>query len=406
MDRQVKHIISEKAKKLYSTDKMVADYYALYDDIVNNKKVLIIDVNYKYSSTGQIVYELYANAQKYNKEVTVCYGRGIGVKEKNVFKFGLDFETYMHAFLSRITGYNGCFSYMSTKRLINVIEKVKPDIIHIHELHAYFVNIKQLMNYVKKKQIPIVWTFHCEFMYTGKCGHAYDCTNFQDICGNCPAIREYPKSLWFDKTAKMLKQKKEMLEDFDFTIVTPSKWMERRVRLSFLKNKKIQTVYNGIDVNVFYPRNAEALRKDLGIPTNKKIALFVAPLVFDENKGWQWIEKLAKSMKDEDVIFILVGQGDIVGEWPENMIFIGSIRDKNILATYYSVADVFLLCSKRETYSMTCAEALCCGTPVVGYESGAPETVFKGEFATFVPYGDIEQLKQELLAMIRKCEVR
>ena len=113
-----------------------------------------------------------------------------------------------------------------------------------------------------------------------------------------------------------------------------------------------------------------------------------------------------KSMKDEDVIFILVGQGDIVGEWPENMIFIGSIRDKNILATYYSVADVFLLCSKRETYSMTCAEALCCGTPVVGYESGAPETVFKGEFATFVPYGDIEQLKQELLAMIRKCEVR
>ena len=405
MDKKVRDMIATNAKNLYSTDRMVEEYYSLYNNTTKNKKILLIDVNYKYSSTGQIVYDLYSNASKYGKEVAVCYGRGPLVKDKNIYKFGLDYETYIHAGLSRITGYNGCFSYISTKRLIKYIEEFKPDIVHIHELHAYFVNIKQLINYLKEKKIPVVWTFHCEYMYTGKCGYAFGCNNFQNECGNCPAVREYPKSMFFDKTSQMLKQKKQVLSDLDFTIITPSMWSEKRVKLSFLKEKEIKTIHNGIDVKVFYPREDE--KEDVEMDKTKKSVLFVAPNIFDERKGWKWVEKLAVMMKNENIIFYLIGQANnIERKWPENIRFIGPINDKDLLASYYSTADVFLLCSKRETYSMTCAEALCCGTPVVGFESGAPETVFTGEFATFVPYGDVEKLGNALLDMIKKCQVK
>lgn len=402
MDKIKKSEIASNAKKLYSTDRMISEYYALYDATVQNEKILIIDVNYKYSSTGQIVFNIYSNAEQYAKEVAVCYGRGEESCDKNVYKFGLDIETYIHAGLSRITGYNGCFSYFSTKRLLKFIEAFKPDVIHIHELHAYFVNIKPLIRYIEEKNIPLVWTFHCEYMYTGKCGHAFDCKGFQNKCGNCPAVRDYPKSLFFDKTAQMLKKKKKMLSELNFTVVTPSKWSESRVKESFLRDKPIKTVFNGVDTSVFYPRNVEELRHSLNIGQNTKVVLFVAPNVFDENKGWQWVEKLAELLKDENIVFLMVGKTSTLREHPINMKFVGSINDKNIMASYYSMADAFLLCSKRETYSMTCAEALCCGTPVVGFECGAPETVFKGEFATFVPYGDLEKLRVKLLEMIER----
>lgn len=404
MNDIVRNEIASYAKNNYSIDKMLSEYYGLYDRITKNKRILVIDVNYKFSSTGQIVYNIYSNAEKYGKDVAVCYGRGANSQDKNVFKFGVDCETFVHAGLSRLTGYNGCFSFFSTRRLVAFIKKFKPDIIHIHELHAYFVNIKPLIDYIKKSKISLVWTFHCEYMYTGKCGHAYECRNFQNGCGNCPAVRDYPKSLFFDKTAQMFRQKEKLLRDLDFTIVTPSKWLERRVEMSFLNNKHVMTIFNGVDTKVFYPRNPEKIRNDLNIEQDTKVVLFVASNLFDENKGWKWVQKLALMLNDEKMVFLLVGQGDVEGDYPDNMKFVGGIDDKNTLAAFYSLADVFLLCSKRETYSLTCAEALCCGTPVVGFESGAPETVFKGAYALFVPYGDIKKMKELLLQTIKKYE--
>lgn len=199
---------------------MCAKYLEVYDSISSNtrkQRVLLIDVNCKKSSTGKIVYELYQNIR--------ADGRGEKIVEQSIYKFGIDWETYIHALLSRVTGYNGCFSPISTKRLIKFIDQFKPDIIHIHELHSYFVNIKPLINYIKRHNIPLIWTFHCEYMYTGKCGHAGECNNFMYKCGNCPKVREYPKSLFIDKTRQMLASKRTLLEDLDFKIITPSQWL-------------------------------------------------------------------------------------------------------------------------------------------------------------------------------------
>ncbi|WP_283680864.1 glycosyltransferase [Parablautia sp. Marseille-Q6255] len=296
-----------RAHEKYSRKQMFCDYLKEYDRTGRKEKVLLIDVNCKYSSTGKIVYDLYENIRADGRSAAICYGRGKQIKEPDIFKFGLDWETNIHAVLARVTGYNACFSHFSTQRLIRFIEEYKPDLIHIHELHAYFVNIKPLIHYIKKKGIPVVWTFHCEYMYTGKCGHANECKNFQTECHNCPALREYPKSLFFDHTRKMFREKKKLLGDLDMTIVAPSKWIADRVKLSFLKNKTIQIINNGIDTDIFHKIDGSELRKQLGIPEENQVVLSVAPNIMSESKGGNWVIKLAEKMQKEKVSFVLIG---------------------------------------------------------------------------------------------------
>ena len=362
-------------------------------------KVLLIDVNCKYSSTGKIVYDLFRKLKEDNHEAAICYGRGEVINEEGIYKFGLDWETRIHAGLARITGLNGYFSPVSTRRLIKFIEKFQPDVIHLHELHAYFVNIKPLIKYIKSKKIKVVWTFHCEYMYTGKCGYAYDCLNFQNGCGNCPAVREYPKSLFFDRTRKMLKDKKNLLIDMDFTIVTPSQWLADRVRLSFLKDKEIRVIHNGIDTeNVFYPRDVQDLRKKLGLH-DKKVVLSVAPNIMDERKGGAIILKLSEKLKE--LQFVLVGS-DETKRYNENVLMIKRTKDQDELAKLYSLADLFLICSKRENFPTTCLEALACGTPIVGIDEGGTKETASEPYGLFFKADSLDKMIDGIKQQISK----
>ncbi len=367
-------------------------------------RVLLIDVNCKKSSTGKIVYDLFKSLNAGGHTAAICYGRGENVKEENIYKFGLDVETKIHAVLARITGLNGYFSPFSTLRLIKYIKKFKPEVVHIHELHAYFVNFKPLLKYLKKAKIKIVWTFHCEYMYTGKCGHAYECEQWKLECGHCPAVKGYPQSLFLDFTKKMLKDKKLLLLDTDFTIVTPSRWLAERVKLSFLKDKKIVVIHNGIEVNeTFYPRTHSeiSLLKEKYHMENKKIVLSVAPKIMSDNKGGSFILEVSKQFKDKNIHFVLVG-AETTEKIGENVTAIKKITNQNELATWYSAAELFLICSRKETFSMTCAEAMCCGTPIVGFKSGAPETIFPQPYALFCEYGCTEKMGDLIRAQLEK----
>ncbi len=389
-----RELIATKAKKSYSNDIMCKKYLEEYDRKGIKKRVLLIDVNCKNSSTGQIVYSLFQGINKSDRVAAICYGRGKVIHETNIYKFGLDWETAIHALLARITGYNGYFSFFSTKRLIKFIGDFKPDVVHIHELHAYFVNIGMLLKYLKTENIPIVWTFHCEYMYTGKCGLAYKCVKYQTECKHCPEVKSYPKSLFFDRSNQMYRKKRELFDGLNFSLVTPSKWLEDRVRKSFLKNSTLSTIWNGVDTNYFYPRNVSGLREKMGIGAEQKIALYITSK--DPTKRTVWIAQLAQAFSEKNVVFLIIGGGLFNEKIEKNMIFRGKIESKDTLAEYYSLADAFVLCSEKETYSMTCAEAMCCGTPIVGFECGAPETVFIDDENRFVPYGDITMLASAL----------
>lgn len=299
--------LAKTAQSQYSNEHMIREYMKVYDREGRKERVLLIDVNCKFSSTGKIVYNLFKGLKEDGREAAICYGRGDEIHEEGIYKFGLDWETNIHAGLARITGYNGCFSPLSTKRLIAYIEEFQPDVIHIHELHAYFVNIKPLLEYIKKRKIKVVWTFHCEYMYTGKCGHAYSCTNFMYGCGKCPAVHEYPKSLFIDRTKQMFSMKRKAMNGLDVEIVAPSEWLAKRVKMSFLQDVNISIIHNGIDTNIFKEQNIKSLKNELKIPSENQVVLAVAPDIMSESKGGKWVLKLAESMKDKPITFILIG---------------------------------------------------------------------------------------------------
>lgn len=368
-------------------------------------RVLLVDVNYGQGSTGSLVQALFHALKSRGHDAVACYGRGSQTTESGVYKFGIDSETYIHAALTRISGYTGCFSYFSTKKLIKIIDEYKPDVIHLHELHAYFVSLAPLLEYIKSRKISIVWTFHCEFMYTGKCGHAYECKGFTRYCGDCPQLGEYISTFWFDKTRQMLAEKKRLLDSLNMTIVTPSQWLARRVEQSFLADRPIRVIQNGIDIDIFKPRDTTILRNELNIPDAHKIVLALAPNLMSDLKGGKSVLELARRFRGEPVVFVLVGVDDSAKyEVMNNVIMIPATHDKTFVSEYYSLADVFLICSERENYPTTCLEAQACGTPVVGFDvGGVSETIVNGEV---VGYGDLSALKKALVHQLEENKSR
>jgi putative colanic acid biosynthesis glycosyltransferase len=374
-------------------------------------KVLLIDVNCKYSSTGKIVYDLYTALNLNGHTAAICYGRGPLVEGKNIYKFSSNIEVKLHALLTRITGLTGYFSYFATRNLLKFIERFKPDVVHIHELHAYFVNIAPVINYLKENNIKTIWTFHCEFMYTGKCGYAFDCDNWRNKCGNCPQVKGYPSSFFFDFTKKMFKDKKKLFEGFiNLQIVTPSQWLADRVKRSFLGNQKISVIHNGIDTqNVFFPRTFDHLKSKHQI-TEEKIILAAAPGIMEERKGGKYIIELAKRFRNQKFKFILIGVDNLNEKFDDNIVVLGRTKNQTELAEYYSMANVFVICSSRENFPTTCIEALSCGTPIVGFDTGGTKETAPGELGTFVSYGDLDGLQNAILEtnkskeLSEKCE--
>lgn len=355
--------------------------------------ILLIDVNYKNSSTGKIVFDLSEQLKKDGHQAKVLFGRGVKINTDAAMRIAPVWEVYLHALLTRLTGLVGFFSFWATKRMIKEIKRFNPDVVHLHELHGYYVNIKPVVEFLKKRNIPVVWTFHCEFMYTGKCGYSYECEQWKTECVKCPQVKEYPVSMYFDFTNLMFHQKKRYMQDFsNLEIVTPSKWLADRVRLSFLQNKSISVIHNGIDTtSVFYPRQAGHLIEKHRLE-NKKIILSVAPNIMDERKGGEWVLSLAKQFGD-DYRFIMIGlEGELVNP-PANVIPIKRTENQIELAEYYSLADLFIICSKRENFPTTCLESLACGTPVLGFNEGGTAETAPSPYGHFVPYGDLAAMK-------------
>ena len=364
---------------------------------VKNVRILFIDVNFKSGSTGKIVFDLKGGLENEGHEVFACYGRGPIFSDNKVARFSTKAEVYFHAFMTRITGLTGIYSFFSTRKLLSLIKKFEPDIVHIHELDGYFVNIGPIINYLKRKQIKTIWTFHCEFMYTGRCGYSYECNRWKEHCGNCPKLSEYPATYFFDFSRFMQNQKKRWFESFEsLKIVTPSNWLAERVKESFLRDKPVYVINNGIETEtVFCPRTYKQLSTKLDLD-NDKVLLAVAPDIMQERKGGQWVMKLARRFQQENVKVIMVGVTDDTIDKPENVILIKKTENQTELARYYSMADVFVICSPMENFPTVCLESLACGTPICGFDVGGTRETAPPDLGYFVPYGDIDALESEV----------
>ena len=347
-------------------------------------KVLQVNCVYRSGSTGKIVYDLHSAYQSRGIDSYVCYGRGTRVAEKNVYKTASEMISKGYNLISRVTGIQYGGAWGSTQYLINRIKKIKPDVVHLHCINGFFVNIYRLLDFLKKASIPTVLTLHAEFMYTGSCGYALECEQWKmpGGCKICPQLREATNSYFFDRTETAWKKMKKAFEDFPYLqIVSVSPWLECRARQSaIMEGMSHYCVLNGIDTeNTFYYRAKSQLRKELGLE-GKKVVLYVTA-AFSEFKGANYILRLAEQMPD--VIFLVVGNKENIGSHPDNLWPVGRVEDQKVLAEYYAMADVTVLTSKRETFSMICAESLSCGTPI-----SLPQ------FSSFCMYGDLAQLEK------------
>ena len=357
-------------------------------------KILQVNCVYNTGSTGKIVYDLHKTLERKGIESIVCYGRGKKLKEKNIYKTSFELISKFNNIKSRITGFQYNGSFFATNKLINIIKKEKPDVVHLHCINGFFVNIYKLLEFLKYNNIKTVITLHAEFMYTGGCGISDECNKWMNICYDCPKLKSEIKSYFFDNTRKCWGMLKNIFEDFsELRIVSVSPWLENRARKSpILANKKHSTIFNGIDSKVFFKREYSDLKKRLGL-TNERILLHVTSNFNSELKGGKYIIDLAKNL-DNNIKIIVVGDNCRNEMFKENIINVGKIKDQNELAKFYSMADLTLITSKVETFSMVCAESLSCGTPVVGFKAGGPETISIKEFSSFVEYGNVDKLKK------------
>lgn len=359
-------------------------------------KVLQINCVYKTGSTGKITYDIHAGLKAQGIDSVVCYGRGNRIGEENVYKICGELYSKVNNLFSRFTGlmYGGCS--LSTKRLINLIRKEKPDVVHLHCLNGNFVNIYRLISWLKDNKVKTVLTLHAEFMYTGNCGHALDCENWKSGCGCCPRLRRETKSFLIDGTAQSWRRMKRAFSGFDSLVVAAvSPWLaDRAAQSPIMKENNIRVVFNGLNTDIFHYWDASDLRKKMGL-SNQKIVFHATPFFSSDPehiKGGYYVLRLAERLKDKNVKIIVAGDYDRNIQAPDNLTFVGKVSDPRSLAEYYSIADVCLLASRKETFSMVTAESLCCGTPVVGFEAGGPEQIAIGDYSEFVPAGDIDGL--------------
>lgn len=370
-------------------------------------KVLQINCVYGEGSTGHIIRNLHKEYIGRGIESVVLYGRGKKTDEKNVRKICSEAYAKMNNFLSRLSGlmYGGCG--ISTKKILKTIKRENPSVVHLHCLNGFFVNVYGLIEKLKELKIKTVVTLHAEFMYTGNCGHSLACEKWTTGCGNCPRLKKETKSLFFDNTHKSFLKMQRAFDGFDkesLVVTSVSPWVKSRAERSpILKDKRNEVIYNCVDTTVFRFKNTDNLRAIKGCGCEKIVFHATTMLSDDKNdlKGGYYVLRLAEKMLGENVRFIIAGEYEKGLKIPGNVILLGKITDRNVLAGYYSMADATVLTSKRETFSMVTAESLCAGTPVIGFQAGAPEQIAACD-CVFVEYGNEETLFAALKKALEK----
>lgn len=348
-------------------------------------KVLQINALIGRGSTGVIAKDI--GTQLVNNGYEAFYASPEICNTDSTYKIGNRLDHKLHAFLCRILGLQGYFSIFPTLKFIRWIKKLRPDIIQIHNLHSNYINYKILFSYIRKNKIRTIVTLHDCWFFTGKCFHyLYNgCEKWKDCCGNCPRLHAEQNSMFFDRTKKVLTDKKRFIgqnESVEFVAV--SDWIAAQASRSIIKNRKITVIHNGIDLNVFYPRNT--LNSFFDKFTDKFVILGMAnKWLYEENIDT--FKYIADNLSDDEVVLLVGCSENQKKSLPENVVGI-SFADSDFLAQLYSRADVFVNLTKVDTYPTVNMEALACGTPVVTFDSGgSKESVIDGKTGYVVEFG-------------------
>ncbi|MGI9581160.1 glycosyltransferase [Chryseobacterium sp. RRHN12] len=339
-------------------------------------KVFQISSELNVGSVGRIAEQIGEAVLVNGWESYIAYARDHQPSSSVSYKIGSAKDLYYHVIYTRLTDKHGFASKKATKKLIDKIKEVDPDIIHLQHVHGYFINIDILFNFLKQADLPVIWTFHDCWSFTGHCAH-YEfvgCQKWQSQCKECPQISEYPKSYKDNSYQNYIDKKRLFNSVKNLTIVPVSNWLGDETKKSFLQKNHIEVIQNGIDIDTFFYRDSSLL-KEKHLSSGKFVILGVAS-PWTEKKGLQYFVELAGKLNSDFQIILIGLSKNQIRKLPSNVI--GLERTENIqeLVGYYSLADVFLNPTLEDTFPTTNLEAQACGTPVITFRSGgSPEAV-------------------------------
>ena len=355
-------------------------------------KLLQINIVANWGSTGRIAEQIGEKAMARGWESFIAYGVWKNPSASKLIGIGSRCEYRWHKRLTKYTDKHGLFSSWATRRFIRKVKQIKPDIVHLHNIHGYYINYKILFNYLREANIPVVWTLHDCWSMTGHCAHfvGADCQKWQTQCYDCPLSGTYPRAKVDNSRYNYLTKREAFTSLGDkLHLVSVSKWLNGIVDKSFFAGSGVQqhTIYNGIDGSLFAPR-MDISKSQLGLP-NKRILLALATS-WTPSKGLADFVKLSEMLPEEYQIVLIGLLPSQIDALPKSIIARQRTNSVEELVNYYSVADVVLNLSRAETFGLTTVEGLACGTPSVVYNATASPELVTPQTGRIVEPGDLE----------------
>ena len=361
--------------------------------------LLQINVTANWGSTGKIAEQIGLCAMKHGWESYIAYGRWCNPSKSHLIKIGNKLDMYMHYAEQRIRDNEGLCSRGATKRLIKLISEIRPDVVQLHNIHDHYLNYRLLFEYLNKTKIKVVWTMHDCWAFTGHCFHfvTKNCDKWKNGCFECPLKNEYPRT-FLDRSKEHWLLKKELFVGCkNLTIVPVSDWLANFVKESFLKEKRIHVIKNGVDLNIFKPSTSLNLSE-----TNSKFKILAVSSVWYPDKGELDIYKLREMLSEDKFEITMVGLSvDQYKKLPKGIIGIQRTQNLQELVKLYSDADVLINPTYADTFPTVNLEALACGTPVITYRTGGSPEAIDEKTGVVIEQGDVDGLA-EAICMIKE----
>lgn len=355
-----------------------------------------------YGSTGSIMFQLADLLEARGDQVLCTSGfTWKGCDRPDYVMTSNILEKTAHTYLARLTGRIGGFSRHATRQLLRKLDDFQPDLIHLHNLHSWFINIPMLFDYIRQHNIPVVWTLHDCWAFTGHCPHfaMIGCEKWKTGCHHCPQYRAYPQC-YFDYSKPMWHRKRSWFTDVNnLTIVTPSQWLADQVKQSFLQDYPVQVINNGIDLSIFKPTEGNFRSK---YNCENKFILLGVAFDWGERKGLDVFLELAKRLEDSFQIVLVGTNEELDKKLPKNIISIHRTHDQIELAQIYTAADLFVNPTREDNYPTVNMEAIACGTPVLTFRTGGSPEIPDESCGSTVDCDDIDTFEQEIRRISRE----